>query len=398
MTRKTLYLAVAAGVAVLFALVVWSALANSLAIVLVALGALAAGACLMLVEQRRVVRSTHHAVGLVRKRLAALPALMDDRARSSQIATLRDEIRALERQLAATEELRSEIGVLNHQVATIGGRLTAVDGRLTAFQGRLTAIDAQLAPIGELREHAQAHERAQEQVIEGQKSAAEIDRRFHSEVRRSLTKLKHEPLVIQIAAQLELHDRFSPRAPLAAAGAWALSPVVTVDLVDTVVRKAPDLVVECGSGISSIWLGYAVREAGRGRVLALEHHEKYLEQTRRMVALHGLDDVVEIVHTPLVPVTIGDETWSWYDAPLERLHDIGVLLVDGPPAATGESARYPALPLLRERLVDGAVIVLDDIVRADEQGVVERWLTEDETLERAYTVLGEAVVLSAGRR
>ena len=53
---------------------------------------------------------------------------------------------------------------------------------------------------------------------------------------------------------------------------------------------------------------------------------------------------------------------------------IDLLVVDGPPAfAAGHGmSRYPALPVLRERLASGATVVLDDIERPGEQEVVER--------------------------
>ena len=50
-----------------------------------------------------------------------------------------------------------------------------------------------------------------------------------------------------------------------------------------------------------------------------------------------------------------------------------MLLVDGPVGALGPQARYPALPLLRERLLPGAVVLLDDADRPEEQEVLARW-------------------------
>ena len=57
---------------------------------------------------------------------------------------------------------------------------------------------------------------------------------------------------------------------------------------------------------------------------------------------------------------------------------IDLLLVDGPPAyaAGHELARYPALPVLYDRLAPGATVVLDDVERAGEQEVLRRWERE----------------------
>jgi hypothetical protein len=64
----------------------------------------------------------------------------------------------------------------------------------------------------------------------------------------------------------------------------------------------------------------------------------------------------------------------WYAADqCYDLHDIAMLLVDGPPGHTASCARDPALPLLRTRLAPGALVVLDDTNRADERRTLEHW-------------------------
>ena len=73
---------------------------------------------------------------------------------------------------------------------------------------------------------------------------------------------------------------------------------------------------------------------------------------------------------------------------------IDLLVVDGPPGLLRPQARYPALPVLRERLSPGASILLDDTHRADEREIVRRWLDEVEGLERAeVSVAHDATML-----
>ncbi len=66
---------------------------------------------------------------------------------------------------------------------------------------------------------------------------------------------------------------------------------------------------------------------------------------------------------------------------LAELPDGGVdlLFVDGPPATPEravERSRYPALPLLANRLARGARVLLDDAERAGERWVLKRWERE----------------------
>src|SRR5690606_18547556 len=103
---------------------------------------------------------------------------------------------------------------------------------------------------------------------------------------------------------------------------------------------------------------------------------------------HGLGATVEVRHAPLVA--------RWYEASVfADIDTIDLLIVDGPPATTGQLARYPALPLLAERLSPGAVVVLDDAERDAEAEIARRWCEEfgfrrvDEHVSRLAVLLRE---------
>jgi hypothetical protein len=82
---------------------------------------------------------------------------------------------------------------------------------------------------------------------------------------------------------------------------------------------------------------------------------------------------------------------------LVDLPEIDLLLVDGPPGSAGTQARYPALPVLSDRLADGAIVVLDDFSRADETTIVERWCAEIPGLARSFAILGDQAILTYRR-
>ncbi|MEV0157505.1 class I SAM-dependent methyltransferase [Micromonospora sp. NPDC050686] len=156
---------------------------------------------------------------------------------------------------------------------------------------------------------------------------------------------------------------------------WAASPDVLLVLVSILRDERPKLVVECGSGLSTLWSALAMRQFGiDGKVVALEHDEEYARRTVALLNAHGVADLAEVRHAPLEPIEVGGETYRWYAADAWRdLDRIGLLFVDGPPADTGPHARFPAMPLLGDRLADDAVVVLDDLIRKDEQEVVQLW-------------------------
>ena len=194
----------------------------------------------------------------------------------------------------------------------------------------------------------------------------------------------------QQVAWTELREHLDAPTFMPPLRGWAASPDVMRLLVREIDRRRPALVVECGSGSSSVWIGHALRRAGGGRLVAVEHDARYAELSRALVASHGLEDVVEIRTAPLTAFTSGDgadgegaDAPRWYDTSvLADLEGIGLLFVDGPPAATGAQARYPAVPVLLPRCTENAVIVLDDASRTDERALGDRWLAENPALRR----------------
>lgn len=163
------------------------------------------------------------------------------------------------------------------------------------------------------------------------------------------------------------------RAPLPPTGRWAMDAQELLRLTRFVQEKEPRLILEVGSGTSTIWLGYCA-EAWGGKIVSLDHDEYFASRTRAAVAEHQLEETVDVRVAPLTPVEIDGDTYEWYAlSAIEDVESVDVLIVDGPPSSAGESSRLPAVPLLRERLSDRAVVVLDDVSRTDEKEILDDW-------------------------
>jgi predicted O-methyltransferase YrrM len=184
----------------------------------------------------------------------------------------------------------------------------------------------------------------------------------------------------QTFRQLEALQNLSAVLPASdvvpATRGWAASPDLLVLLVDLVVSERPALVVECGSGASTLWLALAMRRFKiDGRIVALDHDPVFGGKTRDLLARHDVLDLAEVRDAPLESFSLGGETYSWYARRAwEDLTGIDLLFVDGPPATTGHQARYPALPLLSGSLSPVATAVLDDLIVPDMQEVLRLWL------------------------
>ena len=180
----------------------------------------------------------------------------------------------------------------------------------------------------------------------------------------------------QLEALQNLSAVLPPSDVLPATRGWAASPDLLMVLVDLVITERPSLVVECGSGASTLWLALAMRRFGiGGRIIALDHDPVFGAKTRDFLARHGVSDLGEVRDAPLESFTLDGEAYSWYARRAwEDLAGIDLLFVDGPPAATGHQARYPALPLLSGSLSPAATAVLDDLMVPDMQQVLKLWL------------------------
>lgn len=181
----------------------------------------------------------------------------------------------------------------------------------------------------------------------------------------------------QQTKELLLYQTLDIRLPLPPMRGWAISPDIGWFYVSKIFEMKPQTIVECGSGVSTLLAAYSLKRLGSGQVIALEHDEVFAQQTRQQIRSHGLEDYAQVLSAPLIPHTIKETSFRWYDVTSMHLHQpIDLLLVDGPPGTLQKQSRYPALPLLRSYLHPKSWILMDDANRQDEQEISKRWEEE----------------------
>ena len=288
------------------------------------------------------------------------------RASTSNHEAIRGEIDTTTTRLAKeSERLNAEIKrAINHTDARLRRHVNASVSQLEAKLETLQWPGAQAEAL--LRAITAGYTRLEKE----QERERLSQERAHRAV---LRQFNHVPA--EIDALLQVHRRSQLNDPLPLMGGWALSPRGMLQAIDLVTRPDVSLALECGSGTSTLFLARALQLKGSGRLIALEHIEEFLEPTIEALKRHGLDDVAEVRHAPLTEVEIDGGTYLWYDASsILDIGDIDLLIVDGPPGSTGTWARFPAYPLLNERLARSALILVDDLQRSDERAVVDAWL------------------------
>ncbi|QSB14247.1 class I SAM-dependent methyltransferase [Natronosporangium hydrolyticum] len=287
---------------------------------------------------------------------------------------------------AASLQLRRRIAELQQRQRALSADTTALTDLVVRGDRRAERVLAELAD-----DRAAALDRHREllrELADARKAeAAAVKRLSHHLVRHQRDQTR------EVEALLQLFQELTPRAPMPSSGHWALNPTELLQLWSVVSEARPKLVLELGSGTSSVWLGYAVERVG-GRLVSVEHDAAYAEQSRAQLARHGLTGTAEVRVAPLREVQLSGETYTWY-APeaFADLSDIDLVSVDGPPGATGPQARYPAVPMLAERLSPDAVVLLDDADRDDEQEIIRRWCDLPPGLVQAPATLGHIAVL-----
>lgn len=261
---------------------------------------------------------------------------------------------------------------LAHKIDNTARALARVQSGLSEMQSELSVMRSEhAADLRELRASVASLPGPDELNAAILSGTLDATRRIQAATEK---EMKHT--FRQLEALQNLNAMLPTSDVLPASRGWAASPDLLLVLVDQLITTRPSLIVECGSGGSTLWLALAMRRFGiNGRVVALDHEPAFAGKTRDFLVRHDVTDLAEVRDAPLETFDLGGESYWWYArAAWEDLTGIDLVFVDGPPAATGHQARYPALPLLREALSPAAVLILDDLVVPDMQKVLHLWL------------------------
>ena len=121
-----------------------------------------------------------------------------------------------------------------------------------------------------------------------------------------------EETVRQTQGLLFLNSHLDTLHPLPALGGAALTPDSAATLVGLIKERRPKVIVELGSGVSTVVCAQTVKQLGEGRIISLDHDKFYAGITRQNLQRHGLEEWAEVQHAPIEPTMIDGEQWQWY--------------------------------------------------------------------------------------
>lgn len=175
---------------------------------------------------------------------------------------------------------------------------------------------------------------------------------------------------------------------------WPVSPDFALYLVELIETNNYDLIIEFGSGISTVIMAKTLAKMADRResktataLVSFDHLEQYYLQTIAQLKQAELHDKVQLELAPLQAYTASNgNTYPYYSchdslAKLAQQYPPAgkrlLVLVDGPPAATGKHARYPAAPSVLKYFKGANIdLLLDDYIRDDEKEIAALWQTE----------------------
>lgn len=153
------------------------------------------------------------------------------------------------------------------------------------------------------------------------------------------------------------------RDPKLVNGKWSLDNAALAELDVYLWSRKPKVVVECGSGVSTLVLArYA--QSNDAKVVSLEHDARWANHTGQLLFKLGLQHCIDLRHAPL-----SEAPDPWYQTDLPD--GIEFVLIDGPPLALG--GRAATFPALQPHLADDWEVWLDDADRPEEQAALKKW-------------------------
>jgi len=194
--------------------------------------------------------------------------------------------------------------------------------------------------------------------------------KLNNEFQTALKNLEEKQWVAyrqsEIYAQLLNELSFTQAIP--PTRSWAASPDLLMTLVTEVRTRKPKLIVELGSGLSTLMMGKCLSADSATKIISFDHSAEFAQVTRNVLDQHSITGV-EIRVAPLEQY---DAERTWYSRKsFADISQIDLLVIDGPPGSKDPKARTGALLELASKLSPKAVVIIDDANREGEHAMAE---------------------------
>jgi predicted O-methyltransferase YrrM len=171
---------------------------------------------------------------------------------------------------------------------------------------------------------------------------------------------------------IEVLKPYFPKGYLFESG-FSLSFQTIQHIANDIVIFKPSIVLEFGSGLSTIILNNFIKQNGlEVRLISIDNDGLWQRSLREEC------DRVDFFDFPLRQSHPNsyNAMGSWFDIPDD--HHLNTLkydlvIVDAPKGSLGKLSRYGFIPFIEDKLSKNAVVYIDDTNRIDEQQIAEIW-------------------------
>src|SRR5258708_5646641 len=106
----------------------------------------------------------------------------------------------------------------------------------------------------------------------------------------------------QVESLFYLFSTLRFRHPLPPMRGWAISPDFANIIISLIREHKPKVILEIGSGVSTLITAYCLEENKEGVLVSLDHEKLFAEKSTANVAKHGLQNIATIHYAPLKEV------------------------------------------------------------------------------------------------
>ncbi|MDR7119295.1 hypothetical protein [Rheinheimera soli] len=345
-----------------------------------------------------------------------------------------------EKKQAELKDCLEQLDTANKKLVSLSENAKRQENDFILLQKRAELLEKQLERANEDNSLFRSQQLANSSLFELERSIKELFAQQMLQVQHVANALGQHVTKTQVEQQNSLRSFLGLQQFLQHGerqldiGEWSIQADTLNCLIKLLERNSYDLVIEFGSGDSTLVIAktlmnqssslHDIAENGRlelakisnleqtqpvhyahdlpARVISFEQSKEYLNKTKQALNEHGVAGFVELILAPLVPVEPScnydsGQTHLFYDCitKLKKLADILserqsniLVIVDGPQSPEQDAfVRYAALPsIINVFSAHKLHIVLDDSKRDGEQQVITKWLDLLEQRGLFYTV------------
>ncbi|MFK5957867.1 MAG: class I SAM-dependent methyltransferase [Lutibacter sp.] len=182
---------------------------------------------------------------------------------------------------------------------------------------------------------------------------------------------------------------------------FSLNPYTIVHILNDILLNNRKQIVEFGSGISTIIIARFVQVNNlETKILSIDNNMEWKKIISKELEKYNCKDKIKLVvgelkeHHQTKLAKYDNKYWYDFKIVKEAIDSLDVaidlVVVDGPSTGYSIYSRYPAIPLIKNKLAENVSIFLDDTRRKGEKEILVNWNKEiagELQFEKMYGVI-----------